>query len=90
MQAAKPKRKSGKKKTLPAAETAADAAMQMLESKKLSDKINYSMLENLFNDDEPEAGPGPSSRAADVQAAFGDLAGLKTFACSLIIFFWVW
>lgn len=45
---------------LPPAETPQEAAMRMLNNKKLSSKINYSALANLFSDD-------PEGEAAEVQ-----------------------
>ena len=49
----KPKRKR-KDEPLPIAETAAEAAIQVLSQKKISKKINYAVLENLFEYDEAQ------------------------------------
>lgn len=49
---------------LPPADTPQEAAMRMLDNKKLSSKINYSALADLFSD-EPEAPPPAFATAAD-------------------------
>lgn len=40
------------------AQTAEEAARRMLDSKKLSNKINYDVLANLFNTDAVQQGCG--------------------------------
>lgn len=47
------KTKAKPEKNLPPPETPQEAAMRMLDSKKLSSKINYSALADLFSDDAP-------------------------------------
>ena len=42
------------------AQTAEEAARRMLDSKKLSNKINYDVLANLFNTDAVQQGCGPT------------------------------
>ncbi|GLI62861.1 Transcription initiation factor TFIIIB Brf1 subunit [Volvox africanus] len=56
----RPKRKYTRKKAeLPAADDAAGATRNLLESKKLSNKINYGALADLFDS------PGPTGNAGD-------------------------
>ena len=64
------KTKPKPEQNLPPAESAQEAAMRMLDTKKLSSKINYSALADLFSD-EP-AGAGPSSLGG---GAFGGGGG---------------
>jgi len=44
-------------KGLPPAQTAAEATFQALQQKKLSKKINYAVLENLFSSSEKNPEP---------------------------------
>ena len=64
-QAAKKKKPKRKQKgtgalndMLPEAQSAAEAARAMVEAKKLSEKINYKILDELFDKDEPVAAGG--------------------------------
>ena len=55
---------------LPPPENAQEAALRMLDTRKLSSKINYSVLADLFSDGGgPDGGPPPSSTGAMVSAA---------------------
>ncbi len=65
---------------LPPAETPQEAAMRMLDTKKLSSKINYSALADLFSD-EPAGGGGGDSEDDDEEEEeeeAGDEAGPST------------
>eukprot|EP00889_Picochlorum_renovo_P001281 jgi/Picre1/28311/NNA_003717.t1 len=74
--------------TMPPAETPQEAAMRIIDDKKLSSKINYSVLAELFSSDAPEQ-PGddtgkkkeaPKARtvASEKKAVKGDVAVDKT------------
>ncbi|KAI8105592.1 hypothetical protein M9434_000176 [Picochlorum sp. BPE23] len=75
--------------TMPPAETPQEAAMRIIDDKKLSSKINYSVLAELFSSDAPEQ-PGdtgkkkeaPKARtvASEKKAVKGDVAVDKTSA----------
>ncbi|KXZ48221.1 BFR protein [Gonium pectorale] len=78
------KRKYTRKPKLPAAEDAAGATRNLLESKKLSNKINYGALENLFGGGASGSGAGPSTSdmgGAGGYGAYGDAgAGVTPLA----------
>lgn len=50
--------------TMPLAETPQEAAMRIIDDKKLSSKINYSVLAELFQSDNPTDGGGDGSKEA--------------------------
>lgn len=74
-----PKKGSKHKKAIiwPEADSAQDAAFAMLESKKLSGKINYNVLEELF--------AGPSEDAAGKQGAGALFFFLYWYTWSLLL-----